>query len=87
MTKLVGSIDHDSAFCAVEDAIPCIMHGGVRMNEKLFMLVLLEAWESCETNAEREALIPTLEIISILVFLGQRSHEPSGNCRHQRNQS
>ncbi len=34
MTKLVLSIDRDSAFCAAEDAIPCVMHGGNRINEK-----------------------------------------------------
>ncbi len=61
MTKLVGSIDRESAFCAVEDAIPCIMHGGNRINEKLFMMVLLEAWSSCMNNREREALIITVK--------------------------
>jgi hypothetical protein len=49
MTKLVLSIDRDSAFCAAEDAIPCVMHGGNRINEKNFMMVLIEAWESCES--------------------------------------
>jgi hypothetical protein len=38
MVKLVSSIDCESAFYAVEDAIPCIMHGGNRINEKLFKL-------------------------------------------------
>jgi hypothetical protein len=61
MTKLVASIDHESAFCAVSDAIPCIMHGGNRINEKLFMMVLLEAWDSCVTNRDRERLIEAVE--------------------------
>jgi hypothetical protein len=43
MTKLINSIDYESAFCAAEDAIPCIMHAGNRMNEKLFMMLLLQA--------------------------------------------
>jgi hypothetical protein len=61
MTKLVSSIDQESAFCAVVDAIPCAMHGGNRINEKLFMMVLIEAWESCRSNQERELLIKIIE--------------------------
>ena len=61
MTKLVLSTDYDSAFCAVEDAIPCIMHGGNRMGEKIFMMMLLELWAKCSTNSEREELIATVE--------------------------
>jgi len=61
MTKLVLSIDHDSAFCAAEDAIPCVMHGGNRMNEKNFMMVLIKAWESCESAREKEVLIKAVE--------------------------
>jgi len=61
MTKLVTSIDHESAFCAVEDAISCIMHGGSRINEKLFMMVLLEAWNACMSKQEQERLIITVE--------------------------
>jgi hypothetical protein len=45
MSKLVMATDYDSAFCEVEDAIPCIMHGGNRIGEKMFMMVLIEAWE------------------------------------------
>jgi hypothetical protein len=52
MTKLVSSIDQESAFCNAEDANPCIMHGGNRINEELFMMVLIEAWESCNTTEE-----------------------------------
>jgi hypothetical protein len=37
----------------LEDAIPCIVHGGNRINEKLFMMILLEAWSSCMTNQEQ----------------------------------
>jgi hypothetical protein len=61
MTKLVLSTDYDSAFCAVEDAIPCVMHGGNRMGEKIVMMLLLELWCKCTTNAEREELIETVE--------------------------
>jgi hypothetical protein len=61
MTRLVGSIDQESAFCAVQDAIPCVMHGGNRINEKLFMMLLIESWESCHSNQERELLIKTVE--------------------------
>jgi len=38
MSKLVLATDEGSAFCAVEDAIPCIMHGGNRMGGKFFMI-------------------------------------------------
>lgn len=53
MSKLVLATDEGSAFCAVEDAIPCIMHGGNRMGEKIFMMLLLEAWGLCITNVDR----------------------------------
>ncbi len=52
MMKLVRSMDSESAICTVDDAIPFIMHGGRRINEKLFMMVLLEAGSSCMTNQE-----------------------------------
>jgi hypothetical protein len=61
MTKLVESKDYDSAFCQVEDAIPCIMHGGNRMGEKLFTVVMIEAWEDCVTKASKEVLIALVE--------------------------
>jgi len=61
MTKLVKAHDLDSAFCAVEDAIPCILHAGNRMGEKIFMMLLLEAWNECNSNADRELLISTVE--------------------------
>jgi hypothetical protein len=57
MTKLVASKDYESAFCEVEDAIPCIMHGGNRIGEKLFTVVMLEAWEDCITKSSKEMLI------------------------------
>ncbi len=28
MVKLVAATDYNSAFCQVDDSIPCIMHGG-----------------------------------------------------------
>jgi hypothetical protein len=61
MVKLVGATDNESRFCEVDDAVPCIMHGGNRMGEKLFMLVLTEAWENCTTTREREVLIAAVE--------------------------
>jgi hypothetical protein len=61
MTKLVASIDCNSAFCTVEEAIPCIMHGGNGINEKIVMMVLIEAWESCSTAQEKEQLIKIVE--------------------------
>ncbi len=61
MTKLVLPTDYDSAFYAVEDAISCIMHGGNRMGEKIFMMMLLEFWAKCKTNSKREELIATVE--------------------------
>jgi hypothetical protein len=61
MTKLVLSIVRDSAFCAVEDAIPFVMHGGNRINEKIVMMVLITAWESCTTSREKELLIKNVE--------------------------
>jgi hypothetical protein len=61
MTKLVSCIDQDSAFCAVEDAIPCIMHGGNRVGKKIFMMLLLEVWCNCVTHADRMSLIETVE--------------------------
>jgi hypothetical protein len=61
MAKLVSSIDQESAFCVVGDAIPCIMHGGNRIHEKLFVVVLLDAWDSCVTNSDRQMLIEIVE--------------------------
>jgi hypothetical protein len=61
MTKLVSSTDENSAFCAVEDAIPCIMHGGNRIGEKIFMMLLLELWSKCVTNSDRMDLVETVE--------------------------
>ncbi len=52
MTKLVSSTDENSAFCAVDDVIPCVMHGGNRIGEKIFMMALLEAWNKSSSNAE-----------------------------------
>jgi len=69
MTKLVSSFDQESAFCTAEDTIPCIMHGGNRSHEKLFMMILIEAWESCETNEEKLLLIKTVkDYINSVVF-------------------
>ncbi len=44
LTKLIASTDLNSAFVAIEAAIPCILHGGNRLGEKVFMMLLLEAW-------------------------------------------
>jgi hypothetical protein len=61
MSKLVSSTNMDCAFVEVESAIPCIMHGGNRIGEKIFMVLLLEAWGYCMTKADRDLLIKTVE--------------------------
>jgi hypothetical protein len=61
MTKLVSATDYESAFCEVKDAIPCIMHGGNQIGEKMFMMVLMEAWDYCITKRDREHLISIVE--------------------------
>jgi hypothetical protein len=49
-------------FCQVDDAIPYIMHGGNWISEKLFMLVLIEAWENCPMKRAKEELIKAVEL-------------------------
>ena len=61
MTKLVAATDDEMVFIAIEDAIPCILQGGNRMGEKIFMMLLVEAWNECRSNADRELLIRTVE--------------------------
>ena len=61
MTKLAAATDVESAFCAIQDAIPCIFHGGNRMGEKIIMMLLLEAWSACFNNEDRELLVQTVE--------------------------
>jgi hypothetical protein len=84
MTKLVSSIDQESVFYNAEDAIPCIMHGRNRINEKLFMMVLIEGWESCNTNEEWLFLIKLLKISLIVVLSGQSNPKHSGSYQCQR---
>jgi len=43
LTKLIASTDLNSAFIAIEAAIPCILHGGNRLGEKVFIMLSLEA--------------------------------------------
>jgi hypothetical protein len=62
MVKLVAATDYESAFCQVDDAIPCIMHGGNQIGEKLFMLVLIEAWENCPMKCAKEELVKAVEL-------------------------
>jgi hypothetical protein len=61
MTRLVASTNLESAFCEVESAIPCIMHGGNRIGEKIFLVLLLEVWSNCRNKEEKELLISTVE--------------------------
>ena len=61
MSKLAASTGIDSEFCAVEDAIPCIMHGGNHVGEKIFMMLLLELWSKCVSNADRLAVIEAVK--------------------------
>jgi hypothetical protein len=59
MTRLVASTNLESAFCEVESAIPCIMHGGNHIGEKIFMMLLLEVWSNCRNKEEKELFIST----------------------------
>jgi len=61
LTKLVGSTDMASAFITIEAAIPCILHAGNRLGEKIFMMLLLEAWRCCTNNAQKKELISVVE--------------------------
>jgi len=61
LKKLIDSGDPDSAFIAVEAAIPCILHGGNRLGEKLFMMLLLEAWCRCMNNSDKKDLVEVVE--------------------------
>jgi|ABSN01.1.fsa_nt_gi hypothetical protein len=51
----------DCAFVEVEYVISCIMHGGKWIGEKIFMVLLLEAWGYCMTKPDRELLTKTVE--------------------------
>ena len=42
LDDILSSVDSEHAFCKVEDAIPCILHGENRMGEKVFTVMLLE---------------------------------------------
>ncbi len=61
LTKLVASTDPASAFITIEAAIPCILHAGNRLGEKIFMMLLLEAWRCCINNAKKKELIEVVE--------------------------
>jgi hypothetical protein len=51
MTKLVSSADKDSAFCAVEEAILCIMHGGIiQMKYNLNLKFLIDIVQGLDTS-------------------------------------
>jgi len=39
---MLGSIDLEHAYCKIEEAIPCIMHGENRMGKKIFMMHIIE---------------------------------------------
>jgi hypothetical protein len=81
MMKLVLSTDYDSAFCEVEDAIPCIIHGGNRMGEKNFMMMLLEYWAECTTNSKMEELVATVEHFINRGIVVPNSPDLSENCQ------
>jgi len=61
LLKLTLSTDPSSGFIAVETAIPCVLHGGNRLGEKVFMMILIIAWRECTTKSERDELIETFE--------------------------
>jgi len=60
--KLVSKFrDLEAAFIAIEAAIPCILHGGNHLGEKIFMMLLLAAWRICCTAQQKEELVEALE--------------------------
>jgi len=64
---LLTDIEH--AFCKIEDAIPCIMHGEKRMGEKICMMMVLQGWNECLRMAEKKELKgPIEQIINMQAF-------------------
>jgi hypothetical protein len=43
LTKLIASTGLNIAFMAIEADFPCILHGGNRLGEKVFIMLSLEA--------------------------------------------
>jgi hypothetical protein len=41
LCKVTASKDFEAAFVTIEATIPCILHGGNRLGEKIFMMLLL----------------------------------------------
>ena len=74
MKRLVASTDWNSAFYRVESAIPCIMHGGNRIGEKMFMVMLIKVWNKCSSPSDQKSLIETVEhFINTGIFGTQQS--------------
>jgi hypothetical protein len=59
--KLILSTDLESAFIEIVTAIPCILHGGNRLSEKVFMMMLIVVWREATTKAERDEIVETVE--------------------------
>ena len=61
LQKLMKSTDLESAFITIESAIPCILHGGNRLGEKVFMMLLIEAMRNCSTKGKWDEVIDVVE--------------------------
>jgi hypothetical protein len=61
LSKLTASRDIEAAFVTIEAAIPCILHGGNHLGEKVFIMLLLEAWRCCLTTQQKEQLVDIVE--------------------------
>jgi hypothetical protein len=59
--KLLASRDLEAAFVTIEAAIPCILHGGNRLGEKNFMMLMLAVWRICGTKQQKQDLVDTVE--------------------------
>jgi hypothetical protein len=57
ISKLTTSTDSSTACVAVEAAIPCILHGGNWLGEKVFMMMLLEVWRCCYSTRQKQELV------------------------------
>jgi hypothetical protein len=79
ISKLTSSTDSSTAFVAVEAAIPCILHGGNRLGEKVFMMMLLEVWRCCYSTRQKQELVQVVEHFVNTGALDRSTHGPSGS--------
>lgn len=57
LQKLMKSTDLESAFITIESATSCISHGGNRLGEKVFMIMIIDAIRNCSTKGEWDEVI------------------------------